>query len=468
MAKVLSRFQLITTLIKKLRLQRVASHKPDVIVSTIIFVLVLVLFLFSRVHQLADSNYSMLLSQSLLHHHSFTLDNYNLPRLKPTQLLFHVSVGNLYQLEYIDDHIYYFWPPGSSILSLPFVALMNAVGISATNTDGSYNPRGEITIQAALAALLMALLASIFYFTSRLFLSPGWSAALLALSAALGTQIWSTASRALWAETWGIFLLGIVVLMLVAQELGRYALRPALLATLLAWTYFVRPTFSVPIMALTIYILLYYRRLFLLYAAVGAAWLAVFVGYSWYHFHQILPNYFLVYQHFGVDTLWMAFLGNLISPSRGLLVFVPMLFLVGYFLIRYWRQVPLKKLAVLSFIIVLTHLIVVSSHSPWYGGHCFGPRYSTGIVPWLFLLGVLAMRGWRTAHTNARLNSPGFRRRTEASVGLVLLFLSVTINALGATERATWMWNVRPVNVDLQPDRVWDWRHPQFLAKWDR
>jgi hypothetical protein len=204
------------------------------------------------------------------------------------------------------------------------------------------------------------------------------------------------------------------------------------------------------------------------YAAVGAAWLAVFVAYSWYHFHQLLPNYFLVYQHFGVDTLGTAFLGNLISPSRGLLVFVPVLFLVGYFLIRYWTQVPLKKLVVLSFIVVLAHLIIVSSHSPWWGGHCFGPRYSTGIVPWLFLLGLLAIKGWRKAHAKTSLNFTSLLRRTEASVAMVLLLLSVTINALGATERATWLWNVTPVNVDLQPDRVWDWRHPQFLAKWDR
>jgi hypothetical protein len=458
---------LITTLLNKLGLQGVKANKPDAIVSISILVFVLVLFLFSRVHQLADSNYSMLLSQSLLHHHSFTLDEYNLPRLEPTQQRFHVSVGPAYQLEYIDNHIYYFWPPGTSILSLPFVALMNVVGISATNADGTYNPRGEITIQAALAALLMALLASIFYFTSRLLLSPGWSA-LLALSGALGTQVWSTASRALWSETWGIFLIGIVVLMIVAQEVGRYSLRPSLLATLLAWSYFVRPTFCVPIIAVTIYLLLYYRRIFLPYAAVGAAWLAVFVAYSWYHFHQLLPNYFLVYQHLGVDALPMAFLGNLISPSRGLLVFVPVLFLIAYLLIRYWTQVPLKKLAVISLLVVLIHLIIVSSITPWYGGHCFGPRYTTGVVPWLFLLGLLAMKGWRTAHDKASQHSAGFRRRAEASGGVLLLLLSVTINSLGATEHATWLWNVRPVNVDLQPDRVWDWRHPQFLAKWDR
>ena len=457
---------MITILVKKLRLKSRVPNKLDARVSTIIFVFVLFVFLISPVLQLADSNYSMLLSQSILHHRSFTLDNYMLPRLTPTQQLFYVSNGDLYQLELIDNHIYYFWPPGSSILSIPFVALMNAFGISASNPDGSYNPKREIRIQAVLAALLMALLACIFYFTSRLILPWEWSA-LLALSGALGTQLWSTASRALWSETWGIFLLGFVLFMLVAQEIGRYSIRPALLASLLAWTYFVRPTFCVPIIAITIYILLYYRRLFATYAAVGAAWLAVFVIYSWYHFHQLLPNYYFVYQHFRTDTLSIAFLGNIISPSRGLLVFVPILFFIAYLLMRYWAHLPLPRLVVLSLIIVVSHLVIVSSHSPWYGGHSYGPRYSTGIVPWLYLIAVLAVQGWRKSNEGQALKRPVFRRRVEGFLGGVLLLLSVTINALGATSQATSLWNIKPVNVDQQPERVWDWRHPQFLATWD-
>lgn len=444
----------------------IRRSRLDVAIGAGIFLVVLTIFLISRVHQLADSNYSMLLSQSLLHHRSFTLDGYNIPRQNPTQQLFHVSNGSLYQLEFVDSHIYYFWPPGTSVLSVPFVALMNAIGVSAATADGSYNPDGEVLIQARLAALLMASLASLFYLTSRLLLPPGWSL-LLSLGTALGTQIWSTASRALWSDTWGIFLLGFVVLGLVAHELGVYRLRPALLASVLAWAYFVRPTFALPIGAITVYILIYHRRLFFPYAAAGSAWFTVFVVYSWYHFNQVLPNYYFVYEHFGATPVWLALFGNLVSPSRGLLVFVPVLFFVGYLLIRYRAALPLRRLVVLSLLIVVVHLIVVSSHSPWYGGHCYGPRYSTGIVPWFYLLAVAGVQARRSASKKTP-GLPASRRRLEASVGALLLLLSVTINALGATSHATWLWNSRPVNVDQNPDRVWDWRHPQFLANWDR
>lgn len=450
----------------KVLVRRLRSSRLDVALGAGVFLIVLTIFLFSRVHQLADSNYSMLLSQSVIHHRSFTLDRYNIPRLRPTQQLFHISNGSIYQLELVDDHIYYFWPPGSSVLSVPFVALMNASGVSAANADGSYNPDGEVIIQARLAALLMAGLASLFYFTSRFLLPPGFSL-VISLGMALGTQIWSTASRALWSETWGIFLLGFVVLNLIAQELGIYRLRPALLATLLAWTYFVRPTFALPIVAITIYILIYHRRVFIPYAIVGAAWFSAFAVYSWYHFGQLLPNYYFVYQHFGSTPVWLAFLGNLLSPSRGLLVFVPVLFFVGYLLFRYRAALPMRRLVVLSLAIISIHLIVVSLHSPWYGGHCYGPRYSTGIVPWFYLLAVAGVQALRQSENEETSRWRSFRRRVEASIGALLLLLSVTINALGATSHATWLWNSRPVNVDQQPERVWDWRHPQFLATWD-
>jgi hypothetical protein len=47
----------------------------------------------------------------------------------------------------------------------------------------------------------------------------------------------------------------------------------------------------------------------------------------------------------------------------------------------------------------------------------------------------------------------------------LLLALSIGINGRGATSEATAMWNVRPASVDEHPERRWDWRDPQFLAK---
>ena len=433
--------------------------------GVVIFFVALLVFWLSPVTQVTDSNYSMLLSQDLLEHRSFLLDYYAIPRLPPK---FHDNTyqnGDMNQIELVKDHFYYYFPPGTSILSVPFVALMNAFGVSAANADGTHNLEGETKIQARLAGLLMAILAVVFFYKARLALPPSWSV-VLGLGSALGTQVWSTASRALWTETWGILLLGIVVWMLLGSETAGRRINPLLLGTLLAWAYFVRPTNVVPILAITIYLFLYQRQTFIRYVLTGAVWLGLFVAYSWYHFHQFLPYYYLA-NRLSFEDFWIALPGNVISPSRGLLVFVPVLLFIVYLLVRYWKQIAYKRLVWLSLIVITVHMIVIAGFKPWNGGFSYGPRYSTGLVPWFTLLGILGIRAmleWRKQNTNTNT----LAWRAQLAVGTLLLLLSILLNARGALARDTWVWNVRPTNVDSVPNKVWDWRQPQFLAGWVR
>jgi len=41
--------------------------------------------------------------------------------------------------------------------------------------------------------------------------------------------------------------------------------------------------------------------------------------------------------------------------------------------------------------------------------------------------------------------------------------ISFTIHFRGAHRRSAWDWNSQPVDVDVDPTRIWDWRDPQFL-----
>jgi hypothetical protein len=341
---------------------------------------------------------------------------------------------------------------------------MNAFGISASNADGTFNLEGEAVIELSVAAVLMAGLTVIFYLTGRLFLSWQWSV-VVALGAALGTQIWSTATRGLWSETWGIFLIGIVILMLIRNELRLHRLRPVLLASLLAWTYFVRPTNSIPILAVSIYIFLFQRKIFGRYVMIGTMWLAVFIAYSWYHFHDVLPHYYL-YSLFGLDTFWVALAGNLISPARGLLIFVPIVVFVIYLTVRYRRQLEHRRLVVLSLVVIAAHLLMMAAFSFWVAGHSYGPRYSTALVPWFVLLGILGIRAMVSAREPrvSETRSLARRGRAELAAGAALLFISVFMNAQGAIFPRTYAWNAGPPDVGTNFERVWDWRDPQFMA----
>jgi hypothetical protein len=446
------------------RLRRFLQSRVDVLIAVLVFAATFSIFFASPVTQVTDSNYSMLLSQSLLEHRSFTLDDYAIPHLKVIPFGSYNQNGNIYQIEVVGKHFYYYFPPGTSILSVPYVALMNLFGISAANADGTYNPQGETRIEATLAALLMALLASVFYLASRFMLPRAWSL-LIALGGTLGTQIWSTASRAMWTHTWDVLLLGLVLMVLLAQETKRRDLNPVLLASLLSWMYFVRPTSSIFIIALSIYILFYYRRIFLSYVLTGAAWFALFAGYSWFHFGQLQPNYY----HAGrlsFAQVWIAFPGNLISPSRGLFVYVPVLIFIAYLLVKFRREVTVPRLVWLALSVIVAHMVVIAGFVPWTGGHSFGARYSTDLVPWfvlLSILGVKALLGWREKQ-ETKINALNWH--LPLAVGGLLLSLSIFVNGTGAISPATMDWNALPINIDREPGRLWDWKQPQFLAHW--
>ena len=186
--------------------------------SWVILILTFIVFVCSPNQQVLDSNYSMLLSEHLYRTGSCVLDDF-FRRPLPAPKYPGSAAGRLpYQIREIAGHVVYFFPAGSAVLSIPFVAGMNALGISAIAGDQTYNAEDERRIQGWLAPLLMAVFSVLVFRSARLVLPAGWSA----LVAALGSQVWSTASRAVWSHTWGILLLATVLyLALRAETTGR-------------------------------------------------------------------------------------------------------------------------------------------------------------------------------------------------------------------------------------------------------
>ena len=119
---------------------------PSSLAAVSILVFTFLVFWWSPVTQVTDSNYAMLLSQDLLEHRSFMLDHYAIPRLTPEFHYNTIMNGEIHQLELRDGHLYYYFPPGTSVLSVPFVALMKANGVSAANPDGTHNLDAEKSV----------------------------------------------------------------------------------------------------------------------------------------------------------------------------------------------------------------------------------------------------------------------------------------------------------------------------------
>lgn len=435
---------------------RAPGSRRDRTVAALVFVTTFAVFLASPVRSVGDSFYSLLVSEQLLTRGSFTLDEYFKVPLDPQS---YPGINGTrgpypYQIETVGGHQYYYFPPGSSVLSVPFVAATRAVGVSTIAGDGTYDPRSERRMQAVLASFLMAALAVLFYATARLLLPVGWSL-IGALVGALGTQVWSSAALALGSDTWGILLLGGVVWILLAHEAQGRPLPGAVLATLVAWMYIVRPTNVLVVLAVGVYLLVRDQRSWWRYLVVGGAWLAALVAYSWIHFHRPLPSYYLE-RWLTFERFWTPLAAHLVSPGRGLLIYVPIVLFVLWLLVRYARALRHPSLLALAGVVIVGHLVIISGFVMWHAGMAYGPRYTTGIVPWLFLLAILGVR--------AMLDC-GPAPRAALAAGVVLAALSVAIQSRGAFVLATWLWNTQPPIETHADEKVWDWRSPQFAAR---
>jgi hypothetical protein len=433
------------------------------LVGWAVFVLSFVVFLASPVRGLSDSRYSLVVSESLLRRGTFTLDAvFAAPAARSPHTGAIRSALSL-QLTYAGGHVYYWYPPGTSLLSLPFVVALNALGLSVTDSQGMYAEADEDAMQFLIACLLMASFAAISYASALQILPPSWSA-MIALGAALGTQVWSTASRTLWSHTWEVFLLGVVVYLLVRRETGSGRLGPVTLATLAAWLFFVRPTGALPVLGLTAYVAWSEdSRFWLRYLTTGLAWLGAFVAYSWLHFGTLFPSYFGLAQDLNFNVWLGGLAGTLLSPSRGLLVYVPAFAFVGCLLIRYCKLLPMRPLVWLSLAMITGHVAMVSAWRSWWGGYCYGARLTTCLVPWFVVLGIAGA----AARKAARVGGMRIRlRRLEGVVGGLLLFVSLVANGIGAISDKALLWNTQPFSVDERPSRLWEWDHAQFLSAW--
>jgi hypothetical protein len=97
--------------------------------------------------------------------------------------------------------------------------------------------------------------------------------------------------------------------------------------------------------------------------------------------------------------------------------------------------------------------IQTASYGWWDGGHCYGPRLLSDVLP-----AICFFFAW--------LPDDLFRRKGRAAAFAVLAAFSVGVHYVGAFDYPGGDWNGGPVNVIEDRSRVWDWRDPQILREW--
>lgn len=430
-------------------------------------------FLFSglsRISTSGDSRWTVYIAMSLWRHGTTNVDDYpsairgsGFYALQCVDAHGRIKLG---PLERCDGHWYSHYPIGGPVLTAPLIIamvqslrllqpLLGHVHASNAVIDAFLHADFDVAhplIEMEIASLLLGATAMMFYFIARRQLPP-LRAVLLALLFALATSAYSTGGRALWQHTPSMLLITITIYLLLRAEE-----RPALAAWAgipVALAYTVRPTDALVVLIVSAYVAVRYRSQLAGYLAAAAPVAVMLIAYNVSLYHALLSPYYRMGLTGFLPRYWPlygeALAGNLISPSRGLLIYTPVFLFAIWSMVRGKWKTPLAPwLAALA----LVHWLCVSALvGAWWGGHSYGPRFFTDLTPVFVLFLIPYLEDWN------------FRGKPLRVAFVSLALVGLAIHLRGGWSPAVYRWNVDPVNIDQSPGRVWDWSDPQFLRR---
>ena len=145
-----------------------------------------------------------------------------------------------------------------------------------------------------------------------------------------------------------------------------------------------------------------------------------------------------------------GFLGLLVSPNRGLLVYCPIAAVVLLAIRRRSRDEAILQWCGLA---ALVQYAAYGSYGVWWGGHTYGPRYMLDVLPLLVPLAASTVGLIRTS-------------RPLATLAAAAAVWSVVVAGTGAFVYPDERWNVDPRDVDRHHERLWDWSDLQIVRCW--
>lgn len=303
-------------------------------------------------------------------------------------------------------------------------------------------------VEVVIASCLIGLAAAFVFLTGLEFL-PRHQAWMLVFLFAYCTAAWSTGSRALWQHCPEMLLFAITLYILTSLR------RPEWTAIPLIISYFVRPTGGIALVVLGAYVWHAHGwRMFLRWSLLAALTVIPFVWLNFAVYGQPLQPYFTEQRFLPLSISSLppfanALAGQLVSPSRGLLIFTPIfLFSIGGLVIAL-RHRWLGVLPAFLLGWITLHWFAISAFADWTAGYCFGPRYFSDLTPVFIFLLIPFLTRWGSVGPAVRA---GF---LAAAMG------SFVIHFRGAVDWEVQRWN----SPEVTPARAWDWRDPQFLRR---
>ena len=300
-------------------------------------------------------------------------------------------------------------------------------------------------------AVLMSLAAVILY---GLLISLGLRRVALpaTLAAALGSNLWTVGSQAMWQHGPAALSLIVVIALLRPMPGPRWRLVLAGLAT--AFLFSCRLIDGLFAAAIVLWLVQTQPKGLFWFLPAPLLGAIVLLNYNLGYFGELTGSQAELEQlHRDIHHLpgpWSGklvegALGTLVSPSRGLFVYTPWVALALAATPLVASRLASHRLIVWLLLALIPYFLLLSKYAVWWGGHCFGPRYWTDVIP-LFAILLAFELDWAVD-----------RSRILTVLFTITIALGIAVQLIGAYCFPS-SWNLEPVNVDFRHERLWDWR----------
>ncbi len=438
-----------------------------------VFLIATFVFAISPVVTNYDSFATFPTAVSIVNRHTLSLDAYQ-----------HVQVlTKSYTVARTHGHLLTTYPWAVGLFTVPAVVVIDLLhlvgGPSADSVAANQSQIGALvqlwtaSIVTGMACATLALLAY------RRLHGPAkvrrhWSL-LCGLAFAFGTSAWSTASRALWQHGPSLLFLAVALVALDHLFPRDTADRPpgldpiwapGIAGLALAGAVTMRPTNAVVLVLATALVL--WKTTRRSRAAFVGGVLVVLVPWALVTAHAYgtpLQPYLDGNRVGFSSTFFESLAAQLVSPSRGLLLFSPIVLVAVAGLVIARKRRSLTALEVLSALAIPCFLVAIALFPVWWAGTSFGPRFMTETLPFFFVLSIPFV-DWIAAWRAERPAGRPLAYRVAVVGSVALLACSVLVNAQGGLLRSTICWNLKTptvASVDDDPGRVWSWSDPQVV-----
>lgn len=275
---------------------------------------------------------------------------------------------------------------------------------------------------------------------------------------AFATNTWTISSQALWQHGMSELLLSMIIYLVIInekKEKNRYIIHLGILSGLFVYN---RPSDSIVLLPLILYIVcLKTKKTIYFFSSMFASSLP-FIYYNLSYFGNFLGGYSHQLSSFNLNSeILFNFMGMIISPSRGLLVYSPILImsLFGFSEVSRIANKKIKYFLFFSGFAVIIQIILYSSFKTWWAGWSYGPRFLTGILPPLVIFLALYL------NTYTGIRKFDKKKILSLSFILVLLVWSVFTQIIGAFYYPSGNWDGYP-NIDQHPERLWNFEDTQI------